>query len=260
MPYPLFQKRIASLYKEPTHALMKKMRKKGAVMLSGFMQEAFYKENVGSITSCHFEDTGPLHLRYYQTCQKPSGFLLELKQFFMSNELRKWIQKLVGLEMKSVEYFEIRRFLKGQHYTLLHDSVDENEKAEEDCLEACFCMPIFDKGVEEETLEWDFEFGAWASYIDSADGSELLSVYPMSNSLLLTLKESGVQDFVKFVSSYSPADRYDILLRYKVGDVADEVEFSSSSEDIDSDDDDDDRHVMVQGAEAETKKRKTSEK
>lgn len=161
----------------------------------------------------------------------------------------------------TLTHFEMRRFLKGQHYTLLHDDLEAKE--EEECVEVCFCMPLFDEGVKEEEVEWDFDFGGYSCYIDSKnEGEELASIYPSSNSLFITLIENGIQNFVKYLSHYAPADRYDIVMRFKVGEVCDDLEFSSSSEEHDEDeeeDDDNDRHLLIEGAEKEQKKRKVKE-
>lgn len=85
---------ISKLYKEPDMSIIKKMRKKGAIMLNSFINETYYTNHVKSIQKNEFKDTGPLHLRYYQVCNNPSSFLLKMKKFCLSTQFVKWIQKV----------------------------------------------------------------------------------------------------------------------------------------------------------------------
>ena len=73
---------------------------------------------------------------------------------------------------------------------------------------------------------WDQEHGAYLCYADQQqeeeegddedDDEPLLNITPLSNCLSVTLMETGIGSFVKYVSHSAPSDRIDIVARLRV--------------------------------------------
>jgi hypothetical protein len=108
-------------------------------------------------------------------------------------------------------------------------------------LDATYCF--VDDRTEEAAAVWQSgETGAFQCYIaaeeeetvaaevycdDDAEGNELLSVAPTSNTLSLVLHGDGTMRFEKYVSSLALGSRWDAI-----------TTFSVASEDVDEADDD----------------------
>ena len=204
--------------------ITKKMRRRGAVLLNDFF--SLDSPNAFDGDSQNWIDCGPLHMQYYQQCVAPKGFLADISQLLQSSNFREYCQSLLGVELE-LESVEMRRFLRGKHYTLLHDAIASDEQ---EYLEVCYCLTDPQSGPELE--EWDLNLGGFVCYVDSQDesGDELMTIFPQSNTLSVALLEPGIQSFVKFLSSYAPADRYDIVLKFKVGDPIESMQMEISSE------------------------------
>lgn len=212
---------MTPLYHTPPPELVRKMRRRGAIACAAFLRDPIDAQ----VRAQRWVDVGPLHVRFYQRCPEPIGALARVSELLCSGAFREWAEQLVGVRL-SPATLEVRRFERGQHYTLLHDA---QEPRDAPMLHVVYCLS--DAAADGQ---WDTDHGAYVSFIDSADGAELISAVPLSNCLSLTLAEPGVEPFVKYVSHYAPSDRIDVELRFGVVGVLPGLEDA-----VDDDDDDD---------------------
>jgi Rps23 Pro-64 3,4-dihydroxylase Tpa1-like proline 4-hydroxylase len=83
--------------------------------------------------------------------------------------------------------YEVRRWQHGS-YTLVHDTDLGGSEFALDALLYCSCK------------DWQKDFGGHTSYIARGEDEELLTVFPMENSLALVYRDKDTMKFVKHVN------------------------------------------------------------
>ncbi len=218
---------LNDVYATPSSALERKMRRRGAIACASFFRQAPDFQQV--LQQQKWVDVGPLHVRYYKRCEQPTGAFGPLYDFLCGSAFREWAERLIGVQLRFARS-EVRLFERGHHYTLLHDPLEGEAPPNSASVEVVWCMTQPDADNQ-----WDTDHGGYMCHIDSSDGSELQTAVPLSNCLSLTLMEPGVVSFVKFLSSYAPSDRVDIVVRF---DVTGEMPGLQDTDGHDDDDDD----------------------
>ena len=172
---------------------------------------------------------GPPHLRRYlryepntsQSCFQRSdvGDALEIirKEVFATTEFINWIETVTG-SMCRLSDSEIRRFRPGFDYTLAHET---RESCAEIDITACFTGDSIPSSWESGDVggyrcfmhDFGVREGAEDVYEEQDMNDGLQSACASFNSVLIVRVNNSVGDFVKYVSTFAPCSRWDIVTR-----------------------------------------------
>ncbi len=158
----------------------------------------------------------------------------------LSTQFKTFLSSLSGTELK-LQSWEIRKFERGHHYTLLHDRSGGEEEDSVSVLDVCFTL--LDPAISNDT-DWEMSHGGFVSYVDSkkgedenepdveADSDALMTLFPLHNSLSVVVAEPGIVSFTKYLSASAPADRIDFVAKFQLGEPIEalQMEFSSMSD------------------------------
>lgn len=224
-------------------------------MLTDFLMPSFLEEF--PLSESAWSECGPLHLRHYLRCENPTGKLHAIqtgkilrpcfvsccsnkrKTVLMSSQFVSFLSNLSGTNLV-FESWEIRKFERGKHYTLLHDHVEDGASVDSSTLDVCFT--ILDPPCSND-IDWEMSFGGFVSYVDSNPKDEddddkeggddaLMTLFPLHNSLSVVVCEKGIVSFTKYLSASAPSNRIDFVAKFQLGDPIEQLqmEFSSMSE------------------------------
>lgn len=195
---------------------------------------------------------GPAHMQRYLRAHSEvapetdsaARELTGLRQFLESEAFAAWMWVATGVRPLG-RRGEARRFRPGLDYTVAHQGSLQGEMR----LDATYCF--VDDQSEEAAAVWESgETGAFQCYIaaddedtvaaevyvnDDAEGNELLSIAPTSNTLNLVLHGDGTMRFEKYVSTLALGSRWDVITTFSVAD--DDIDKDADADDALNEDD-----------------------
>ena len=165
-------------------------------------------------------------------------------KLFASKPFGKWLKRISGGQVTAMAG-ETRRFRPGLDYTVAHHGQLETVER----LDVTLCF-VQDQSPEAKMVWASGDVGGFECYLaaekeknvaaevycdDDAEGYDLLSVSPVSNTVNIVLRDPGTMRFVKYISGAGLSSRWDVSCAYAIDYSDDEAE----NEDEDGNDNDD---------------------
>ncbi|XP_041359962.1 prolyl 3-hydroxylase OGFOD1-like [Gigantopelta aegis] len=195
------------------------------IQLQDFLQSKKYSELLLALRSQNVEwnSRGPAHKRNYCTCDTTNQptIVQDCVRFFQSDAMFLILSNLTGLKLHELASVsdsdsdqdgesssargedcstnksdtprcgsEVRQWSHG-NYTLVHDTDRDISQVALDTVLSIGCK------------DWQPNYGGFTSYIAKEEDEELLTVYPVENSLALVYRDVSTLRFVKHINHSS---------------------------------------------------------
>eukprot|EP00658_Telonema_sp_P-2_P007831 TRINITY_DN12919_c0_g1_i2.p1 TRINITY_DN12919_c0_g1~~TRINITY_DN12919_c0_g1_i2.p1 ORF type:complete len:533 (-),score=137.88 TRINITY_DN12919_c0_g1_i2:302-1900(-) len=202
----------------------RRFKREWCIELRDFLREDKFREIQTAMLATGGDVVGPANWRSY--LHPPRTECLDgLRGFIMSQVFVQWLTEVTSVEVLE-GCVEARQFNPGQGYTLVHDC---EEILKHESLDVVLCF------VEDQ---WEQHHGGYINYGEPAgadgeaveDEGDLVTVFPMPNTISIVLRESNITRFVKLVSHDAPGPRIDIAATYMVKESEEDGEDGESAQ------------------------------
>eukprot|EP00045_Choanoeca_perplexa_P016310 m.218754 g.218754 ORF g.218754 m.218754 type:complete len:574 (+) comp17223_c0_seq2:97-1818(+) len=209
----------------------------GADAQDGLLEDGLPADDVG-VSAC-WQARGPAHMQRYlqfrgdgvqagdtsNATQAGLGLEQVQQQLLATQAFAKWLKLVTDGQVLSLSS-QVRRFRSGLDYTVAHHGQLEQEAR----LDVSLCF-VNDASNEAKMVWASGDVGGFECYLaaenednvaaevycdDDAEGNDLLSLSPVSNTLSIVLRDPGTMRFVKYVSGAALSSRWDLSATYSV--------------------------------------------
>jgi Rps23 Pro-64 3,4-dihydroxylase Tpa1-like proline 4-hydroxylase len=198
-----------------------------SIELVDFIRKDKLVQLAAELKQTKWKTVGPANRRHYGAWEGQGSLIQGINKVFQSQEMAKFLTQLTQHEILK-QNVKTRKF-DNNCYTLVHDA-----SADVAGLDVALCLLV--PKQDDVPVGWNVSHGGIFVYM--SEDEELLSVFPVHNSLSIVLREPTVMQFVKFVNHRATGTRYDICCTYAVPEL-EEPSWEDASEDEDVDEEDD---------------------